>query len=274
MSALTIPHQQAQSPAERAAPEFSIPADLIELDQWLIWRYERRSADSEPTKVPYRVDGRRASSTNPADWTDFEQAWRTRENYSEHYDGLGWVFTADDPFCGLDLDDCLEDTTGDPRPWCRPLLERFSDTYVEVSPSGLGLKIWCRGKLPANVGDTVVEDGAIGLFDHAKYFTLTGMAFRGAPLQVEDHADDVLAQYEALAQKNGTHHEIAPDGKIPYGTQHLSLVSLCGTLRRRNVCETAIEACLQAVNVHQCERPGPPANISRIVTSSRGWGRS
>jgi hypothetical protein len=49
------------------------------------------------------------------------------------------------------------------------------------------------------------------------------------------------------------------------------LVSIAGTLRARRLCEEAIEACLQIVNAKQCERPGTPENIRRIVRSSRHW---
>jgi hypothetical protein len=64
-----------------------------------------------------------------------------------------------------------------------------------------------------------------------------------------------------------------PGGQIPHGQQHNTLVSLCGTLRARGICDEAIESCLQIVNRQQCERPGPPENISGIVKSSRRWGR-
>ena len=60
-------------------------------------------------------------------------------------------------------------------------------------------------------------------------------------------------------------------GRIPYGKQHSTLVSIAGTLRARRVCEEAIEACLQLINEKQCERPGPPAEDRRIVQSSRRW---
>ena len=53
--------------------------------------------------------------------------------------------------------------------------------------------------------------------------------------------------------------------------QHSMLVSVCGTLRARGVFEEAIEACLQIMNEKQCERPGPRANILRIVSSSQRW---
>jgi primase-like protein len=60
--------------------------------------------------------------------------------------------------------------------------------------------------------------------------------------------------------------------RISHGRQHNTLVSLCGTLRARGVCEEAIEACLQIVNEKQCEKPGAREHISRIVRSSRKWG--
>lgn len=35
------------------------------------------------------------------------------------------------------------------------IVERFSDTYTEISPSGAGLRIWARGAVPANFGGLV-----------------------------------------------------------------------------------------------------------------------
>lgn len=249
----------------------NIPDDLVEMDQWVLWRREH------DTKVPYRIDGHRASTTNPQDLSDYETVLRVLEDHSHEYAGLGFVFHESDPFAGIDLDDCLEDTTGNPKPWCRVIVERFGDTYMEISPSGLGLKIWGRGKLPAAVA-MKVEDGGIEMYDRARYFTVTGQAFRCAPLQIEDHAADLLSLFERLTGRNANHCEmpkygIPVEGKISKGTQHLTLVSLAGTLRRRGVCDEAIEACLQTVNRRQCEAPGPPQNISRIVRSSQAWRR-
>ena len=112
------------------------------------------------------------------------------------------------------------------------------------------------------------EGCALEMYDRARYFTVTGNPFRNAPLQVEDHAADVLALFEQLTQRR---RAIPLAGKLPYGTQHLTLVSIAGTLRRRGICDEAIEACLQAVNHYQCEQPGPRTNITRIVTSTRPW---
>ena len=189
------------------------------------------------------------------------------------YSGLGFVFASDDPLCGIDLDDCL-DAEGNLKPWAAGIVERFSDTYMEISPSSRGLKIWTRAALPANLAGVRVGDGAIELYDHARYFAVTGRAFRGAPLQVEDHVADLLMLYRRLTEgRKGWPLQPLPGGQIPHGRQHNTLVSLCGTLRARGVCEEAIESCLQIVNEKQCEKPGQRENVSRIVRGSRKWGQ-
>jgi len=53
-------------------PDFRVPDDLAERDQWVLWRYESRYG--RPTKVPYQASGKPADSTNPGTWTMFEDA--------------------------------------------------------------------------------------------------------------------------------------------------------------------------------------------------------
>lgn len=251
---------------------FRVPDGLVEHDQWVLWRYVQR--DGSRTKVPFQTNGTPASSTAPETWSSFESVLNAWRKSQIAYAGLGFVFSGKDGLAGIDLDNALT-PNGAPKEWVRGIVERFADTYMETSPSGRGLKIWTRGKLPANLGGVRVGDGQIEMYDHARYFAVTGRAFRGAPLQIENHADDVLALYGRLTGGRTAHPRQLPNsGRIPHGQQHNTLVSLCGTLRAKNVCEHAIEACLQAVNQHQCERPGPRENISRIVRSSRGWGNN
>jgi hypothetical protein len=262
-------HSAFAAPGSRA--QIVVPDDLSERDQWVLWRYEERNGRT--TKVPYRLGRRYASSTDPGTWASFEAVaseWRRAPNW---YAGPGFVFSAQDPFCGIDLDDSL-DAAGNLKPWAQGIVERFSDTYLEISPSGGGLKIWARGSIPANLPGASVGDGQIEIYDHARYFAVTGRIFRGAPLEVEDHAADVRALYDRLTLSKGRQWKLQPlrGGRIPYGQQHSTLVSIAGTLRARHICDEAIETCLQIINARQCERPGSPEHISQIVRSSRKWG--
>jgi primase-polymerase (primpol)-like protein len=249
----------------------ALPDDLIELDsRWGLWRPER--VNGRVAKVPYSITGHRASTTNPSDWASWPEASRAFSRTTGRYAGLAFLFDKSDGISGIDLDDVL-DSDGRVKPWGAGVVERFGDTYTEISPSGTGLKIWARGALPANLPGVRVGDGSIEMYDHARYFTVTGRVFPGTPLQVEDHASDLLCLHNRLTSGAQKVWPLQPlnGGRIPHGQQHHTLVSIAGTLRARRVCDEAILACLLAVNAHQCERPGSPEAISRIVRSTRAW---
>jgi len=216
---------------------FAVPDGLSELDQWVLWRME--TVDGRQAKVPYSVGGYRASTTKPRDWAPFDHALSTWRDKPHQYTGLGFVFSTEDGLAGVDLDDAL-DERGEVKVWAREIVEVFSDTYMEVSPSWRGLKIWARGSLPANLPGVQVGDGAVELYDHARYFTVTGRALRGAPLQIEEHSKDLVALYTRLAGDRKT-GPLQPQegGRIPYGQQHNTLAKLLSHLKFKKVPQTA-----------------------------------
>jgi hypothetical protein len=244
-----------------------VPSDLVELDQWVLWRWEAGR------KIPYSISGRRASSTDPKTWAPFEAVTSELQRHPDNA-GPGFVFVKGGGLVGIDLDDCL-DAAGNLKQCAHGLIERFSGSYMERSPSGGGVKIWLRGDLPANVPGVKLRDGSIELYAWARYFTVTGDVFRGAPSQIENHSADLLVLYEYLTrakkQKDWPLQPLQGTGKIPHGRQHSTLISIAGTLRARRVCDSAILACLLEINRLQCERPGPPENIAKLVRSTEGW---
>jgi primase-polymerase (primpol)-like protein len=243
----------------------SIPEELRALRQWVIWRY---GGDHKPTKIPHTTLGYRASDTNPDHWSTFGNVLRAlaRPRFA---DGIGFVFAADDPYCGIDLDDIWRSDADEGEPWAAEILERFGDTYFEESPSGCGVKIWCCAQLPAHRGRTwEIGRGQIEIYDYGRFFAVTGTA---APSRViTDHQADIESLLNHL-DGGRSPRPATITGKIPYGTQHNTLVSLAGTMRRRGMTAEAIEAALQIVNTQQCERPGPPENIHRIAMSTARW---
>lgn len=159
----------------------NIPLDLRECPQWVAWDAEDRGAD-KPAKIPYSpATGNRASSTNPNDWVGFDQAvaFASENNMA----GVGFVFTVDDPYVGIDLDACLDPETGELHPEAREFVETF-DTYTEISPSGTGLKMIGRGQKPDGARCKSAEVGfkEIEVYDQSRYFTVTTNVF-------EEHTD-------------------------------------------------------------------------------------
>jgi predicted P-loop ATPase len=242
--------------------ELVVPDDLTERDQWVMWRREHK------TKSPYRVDDHKASTTDSKDWSDYPTVLKTLQNRPDHFAGVGYVFSKDDPYVGVDLDNCLE--AGKIKPWAQPIIETFSDTYAEVSPSRNGVKIFAKAKLAGRGKRKVYDHHAIEIYDRGRFFTVTGEALNGAPLTIEDHQADIDALYESLEHPSRSGR--APKGgKIPKGERHDSLVSLAGTMRRRGMSVQAIDAGLWAENCERCEPPYDRQHIRQIAESAAPW---
>lgn len=156
----------------------NIPDAMREVDQWVVWKREVR--EGRLTKVPYNAaTGNRASSTDHNDWCSFEVA----DANALGYDGLGFVFVAGGGMTGIDIDNCI-DAAGSLKPWAEPIIRGFN-TYSELSPSGKGVKLWVGGGLPAPKGTRrPYHDGAIEMYDHSRYFTVTGDVYGDAPVEV------------------------------------------------------------------------------------------
>ena len=111
--------------------------NIRDLRQWVCWRSEER--DGKLTKIPYSpLTGDKASSTNPNTWTGYSEAVAA---YKERgYDGIGFVFTKEDNFVGVDLDHCRDPETGEIESWAQDIVAEL-DSYTEISPSKNGIHI-------------------------------------------------------------------------------------------------------------------------------------
>lgn len=162
-----------------------IPHELRELTQWGVYRVETR--DGKQTKVPYRANGRgKASSTSPADWSSFADALAAC-NANTTFDGIGFVFTADGPYVGIDLDHCVEN--GEIAPWALEIVHDLW-SFTEWSRSGDGLHIIVRAKLTAPGNKRPVlgagrPDAAIEMYDHGRYFVMTGNRLADGFIDIE-----------------------------------------------------------------------------------------
>lgn len=174
-----VPGRPERSIADAAQLD-SVPPELKERRQWVCWKYELR--ERRWTKVPYQRDHQPADSTDPATWGGFDALLQAYLNGPD-FDGIGFVFSADDPFAGIDLDRCLQ-ADGTMKPWASDLYALLQGGYAEVSPSGLGIKVWVRGKVPGDrhkkTGFGEDRNGAVELYDSKRFFTVTGKMFSPA----------------------------------------------------------------------------------------------
>lgn len=149
----------------------AMPRSLRESPQWVLWRYEER--DGKKTKVPYQATNpkTRAESTNPQTWAAFDDAQEAFE--AGHSDGVGFVFSADDSYFGVDIDSCIDAETGEITDQAAEIVRRLH-SYTELSPSGTGLHIIGKGSLEGLSGR---RKGSVEMYDRDRYFTVTGHVY-------------------------------------------------------------------------------------------------
>jgi putative DNA primase/helicase len=187
---------------------YQAPGELRTLDQFVCWREEVRAG--EPTKVPYSVAGGKASTTNPKTWAPLDAALSHAEEHG--MSGVGFVFTEDDPFAGIDIDKCRDAETGEIEPWARKIVAAF-DSYTEVSPSGTGLHIFVKATLPGPNN----RKGPLEMYESGRYFTLTGEHLGGTPTEIHERQDVLERLYQhvfkiekASSATNGHKPQTAP----------------------------------------------------------------
>ena len=165
----------------------NIPDELKEVPRWVCWR------DTNGRKIPYdaKAVNSAASSTNPETWSFFfkqKTAYEERTESSDSYTGIGFVLSGDG-ICGVDIDYCISESG--PSENALQLLEHLGAGYVEISPSGKGLRAF--GFAPSlTQGCRGVYDGLnIELYSSERYLTLTGNAIKTAGLQPFSHFEDL-----------------------------------------------------------------------------------
>jgi hypothetical protein len=153
----------------------------------VLWKYELDDKKRRWTKVPYQVNGKNASSTDPDTWTDFPTACKVRVQRNPdgdlRFDGIGFVVSDSDPYCGVDLDYCLNDK-GAPSEWAQDVITTL-DSYTEITPSGTGLRVWISGRLPTDRGRRKDKDKEkqIEIYDRRRFFTVTGNVYKAQPIR-------------------------------------------------------------------------------------------
>jgi putative DNA primase/helicase len=177
-----------------------IPAELLDLDQWFSWKYvysrKKEKWDKPPVNPRNRKEG---SSTNPKTWAPSAMAYM--RYLKQDYSGIGFVFKAGGGKIGTDLDNCRDPATGIVDEWALPIVTALN-SYTDISPSGTGLKIICRGELPGGKGRKIkLPCGhVIELYDRGRYFALTGQRYDGTPATINDEQaaiDAILAMAPA-----------------------------------------------------------------------------
>jgi|GEM_PF-5453236 len=174
-------------------PVENIPLELKTYKQWVLYKI---TADKR--KLPLSITGKSASTTDPNDWSSFDDCLNA---YTEGgYDGLGFVFTKADPFCGVDLDHCIVNNK-----FNQETLKIINNlkSYTEISPSGDGLHIIAKAKLSGSG----INTKEVEIYDQGRYFTITGKLHQDyQDIRIVDRQSEIENIYNGIC-KNSTKND-------------------------------------------------------------------
>lgn len=143
----------------------SIPKELKAMRQWVCHKYPK----SKMPLCPY-PDAKGhlwpASCKDKSTWATYVAAIDAVQQNGAT--GIG--FQLGNGIVGVDIDHCVDG--GELTSFAREMVETLQ-SYTEISPSGTGIHILCKGFLPEREGN---RDSMLGLemYDNSRYFTVTG----------------------------------------------------------------------------------------------------
>lgn len=153
-----------------------LPEPVAASNHFLLWRHEWSERRQVLVKTPYYISGRRRKGSldtqeDLAKLSSLEDALAAFEASKDAYDGIGLALVGDG-IAAFDLDKCLTpDGELVPDHAARYVAERAEaeGAYIEISPSGKGLRILGTCDDP-----TAYSKNGLEYWGEGRYVTLTG----------------------------------------------------------------------------------------------------
>lgn len=146
-------------------------------------------------KYPLNVyTGQKHDAHDSGIWLDAAQACQITTAWGAGY-CLGFVFTEADPFFFIDVDNCLDQATGQWTPIVAELSAALPGAACEISQSGRGLHFFGTGTAPADRRKKDYTNKLFDLYTEKRFVALTGTAIVG------DVATEHTAGLYALTEK-------------------------------------------------------------------------
>lgn len=181
----------------------SIPIQLKDLRQWIMWRLVKKEGDKKPTKLPYNPQADQFAKTNDTTtWNDFDTCYNAYINKRKNYSGLGICVCENDNLTLIDIDDCVNEK-GELNEIAKYVLALFENkTFADYSPSGKGIHIYCYGKAIRSGKGTIDKCVEVYAYPSNRYLTVTGNALPNIPNAITLCQDALNSLHDAfLAEK-------------------------------------------------------------------------
>lgn len=150
----------------------NIPEELKLIPNWVGY---------DSLKIPKNPKtGGNAITTNKSTWSDFDTAVESVKKYG--FEGIGFVFDyPEHEIFGVDLDHVIENVEV-----CDEFVETLR-SYAEISRSGNGLHIICKGKLP----DGARRRNFVEMYANGRFFITTGNIYNPKYTDITDCTESI-----------------------------------------------------------------------------------
>ena len=168
-----------------------IPNELKQLNHWVCWkRVKDPKRPEKPRKVPINArTGMEAKSDDPSTWCDFATAAASAVEFA----GIGFMFGGSGYF-GVDIDGIADEIADFTNGSDGNIVSEFTGalrSYTELSQSGAGIHIICKGSLPGEGN----RHENVEMYDSGRYFAMTGDII-GNFFQISDGSENIKPLYE------------------------------------------------------------------------------
>lgn len=182
-----------------------VPQELKNVKQWVCFK--------KNSKIPISsINGLGAKANDPTTWDTYYNALNYYQNHLTTIGGLG--FELANGYFGVDLDDIESESD-------KAIRDDFItklNSYTEISQSGKGIHIICRGNLPS--GNR--RKGNVEMYDAGRYFAMTGNIYPNSTLIIGDCTNIILSLHQKyLADKEVekptyvvSHHDFDDNGEL------------------------------------------------------------
>jgi len=178
----------------------NIPDEIKALPQWVCW-----AGDEKVPKNPHT--GGNAMSNNPSTWGMIDDAVNACGRYG--FDGVGFMFA--NGYFGVDLDHCLDN---------QEFVDEFVETlqsYAEISKSGNGIHIICKGELPSGAR----RKGGVEMYSQGRYFICTGNIYNPKYTQIADCTEPIKVLHNKYLPSDTLKYEPRRFEPIEIGDQEV-----------------------------------------------------
>ena len=170
-----------------------IPEELKKLPQWAV----SASSDDKAPRNPRT--GELASVRDPSTWGTYAEA------EASGYPLIGFILTREDPYAFIDLDKPLDDVQAQRQ---MKVYEASANTYAELSQSGVGVHIICKGSIPHGVRRDRIE-----VYSSERYMIMTGDTIRDLPVEDCQPLLDVLYNEMSFGHGASAEYELTDEAE-------------------------------------------------------------